>query len=187
MGGRDRLADIPRIELEGAATNVPSINVVDEDYGGGIPIISVQSDDAGGGGGTDSENAPPKINVFEVPGISVAGPEESEVPIINVEGHRDPSSNSQPRHQVQQARRVQIQPAQRRGGLICGGCDGPIVGRIVNAMGARWHPGCFRCAVCDALLEHVSSYEHEGRAYCHLDYHEVGLHLRCFYLGLMFF
>ena len=26
---------------------------------------------------------------------------------------------------------------------------------------------------CKELLEHVSSYEHEGRPYCHLDYHEV--------------
>ncbi|KII84296.1 hypothetical protein PLICRDRAFT_46157 [Plicaturopsis crispa FD-325 SS-3] len=39
-------------------------------------------------------------------------------------------------------------------------------------MGARWHPECFRCTACGELLEHVSSYEWEGRAYCHLDYHE---------------
>ncbi|KAF8889697.1 hypothetical protein BD779DRAFT_1520527 [Infundibulicybe gibba] len=55
---------------------------------------------------------------------------------------------------------------------MCGGCGGAIIGRIVSAMGARWHPGCFRCTVCDGLLEHVSSYEHAGRPYCHLDYHE---------------
>lgn len=42
----------------------------------------------------------------------------------------------------------------------------------MNAMGVRWHPGCFRCTVCDELLEHVSSYEKDGRPYCHLDYHE---------------
>jgi hypothetical protein len=61
------------------------------------------------------------------------------------------------------------------------GGGGTIVGRIVNAMGVRWHPGCFRCTACDELLEHVSSYEHEGRPYCHLDYHEV-----CFLLFLSF-
>lgn len=61
----------------------------------------------------------------------------------------------------------------RGNGLSCGGCGGPIIGRIVSAMGHRWHPGCFRCSVCNELLEHVSSYEHEGKAYCHLDYHEV--------------
>ncbi|KAH9006526.1 hypothetical protein EDB86DRAFT_2795167 [Lactarius hatsudake] len=54
----------------------------------------------------------------------------------------------------------------------CGGCGGPIVGRIVSAMGVRWHPGCFRCSDCDDLLEYVSSYERDGKPYCHFDYHE---------------
>ncbi|KAJ8593678.1 LIM-domain-containing protein [Rhizopogon salebrosus TDB-379] len=63
----------------------------------------------------------------------------------------------------------------RGNGLSCGGCGGPIIGRIVSAMGQRWHPGCFRCSVCNELLEHVSSYEHEGKPYCHLDYHEFDL------------
>ena len=63
--------------------------------------------------------------------------------------------------------------ARRGGGLACGGCGGPIVGRIVNAINVRWHPGCFRCCVCDELLEYVSSFEHDGKPYCHFDYHEV--------------
>ncbi len=63
--------------------------------------------------------------------------------------------------------------ARRGGGLACGGCGGPIVGRIVSAMGVRWHPGCFRCSDCDDLLEYVSSYERDGKPYCHFDYHEV--------------
>ncbi|KAI6040897.1 hypothetical protein EDC04DRAFT_2566444, partial [Pisolithus marmoratus] len=62
----------------------------------------------------------------------------------------------------------------------CGGCKGSIVGRIVSAMGIRWHPGCFRCTICNELLEHVSSYEHEGKPYCHLDYHET-FAPRCFH------
>ncbi|KDQ07347.1 hypothetical protein BOTBODRAFT_192476 [Botryobasidium botryosum FD-172 SS1] len=57
-------------------------------------------------------------------------------------------------------------------GLRCAGCECPIVGRIVSAMGRRWHPTCFKCVDCGDLLEHVSSFEHEGKAYCHLDYHE---------------
>ncbi|KAH7886949.1 hypothetical protein F5I97DRAFT_1079215 [Phlebopus sp. FC_14] len=68
----------------------------------------------------------------------------------------------------------------RSGGLSCGGCGGSIIGRIVSAMGLRWHPGCFRCTVCNELLEHVSSYEHDGRPYCHLDYHET-FAPRCFH------
>jgi hypothetical protein len=63
--------------------------------------------------------------------------------------------------------------ARRGGGLACGGCGGPIVGRIVSAMGVRWHPGCFRCSDCNDLLEYVSSYERDGKPYCHFDYHEV--------------
>ncbi|KAI0301646.1 hypothetical protein B0F90DRAFT_1628503 [Multifurca ochricompacta] len=39
-------------------------------------------------------------------------------------------------------------------------------------MGVRWHPGCFRCSDCDDLLEYVSSYERDGKPYCHFDYHE---------------
>jgi hypothetical protein len=148
---------------------VPTINVMDEDYGG-VPSINVQGDDDDrvprGGNARRGEANGPQINVFEVPGISIAGPEESDVPMISVPGDERQSQSKKAQ--------AQIHPQQRRGGLICGGCDGPIVGRIVNAMGARWHPGCFRCTVCDALLEHVSSYEQEGRAYCHLDYHEVG-------------
>ncbi|KAI9509051.1 hypothetical protein F5148DRAFT_1148601 [Russula earlei] len=62
--------------------------------------------------------------------------------------------------------------ARRGGGLACGGCGGPIVGRIVSAMGVRWHPGCFRCSDCSDLLEYVSSYERDGKPYCHFDYHE---------------
>ncbi|KAF9513816.1 hypothetical protein BS47DRAFT_1295829 [Hydnum rufescens UP504] len=57
-------------------------------------------------------------------------------------------------------------------GLRCSGCREPIVGRIVSAMGQRWHPTCFKCVECGELLEHVSSYEHDGLPYCHLDYHE---------------
>lgn len=60
----------------------------------------------------------------------------------------------------------------RGNGLSCAGCAGPIIGRIVSAMGQRWHPGCFRCSTCNDLLEHVSSFDHEGKPYCHLDYHE---------------
>jgi hypothetical protein len=76
----------------------------------------------------------------------------------------------QPRFGGRRIHGRQVRPA---GGFVCGGCDGSIIGRIVSAMGSRWHPACFRCTVCDELLEHVSSYEHGGRAYCHLDYHEV--------------
>lgn len=57
--------------------------------------------------------------------------------------------------------------------IVCAGCEGSIIGRTVSAMSKHYHPECFRCAECGEHLEHVSSYEWEGRAYCHLDYHDV--------------
>jgi hypothetical protein len=66
-----------------------------------------------------------------------------------------------------------LMPIYRGGGLACGGCGRGIVGRVVSAMGVRWHPACFKCSICSELLEHVSAYEFEGRPFCHLDYHEV--------------
>jgi paxillin len=63
--------------------------------------------------------------------------------------------------------------AEIAGSIQCAECFQPIVGRIVNAMNRRFHPQCFACNECGDLLEHVSSYEWGGRAYCHLDYHDV--------------
>ena len=68
---------------------------------------------------------------------------------------------------------AELPTIRRGGGLSCGGCGGMIVGRVVSAMGAKWHPRCFRCCVCSELLENLSSYEKDGRSFCHLDYHEV--------------
>ena len=66
-----------------------------------------------------------------------------------------------------------LPPKVKKGSNRCGACQKAILGRIINAMGARWHPECFRCSVCDTGLEHISSYEHDERPYCHLCYHEV--------------
>jgi LIM domain len=66
-----------------------------------------------------------------------------------------------------------LPPKVQKGSSRCGACEKAILGRIINAMGARWHPECFRCGVCDTGLEHISSYEHDDRPYCHLCYHEV--------------
>ena len=140
---------------------------------------------SGGGGGG------PRIQVFDVPGVSVSGPDFDDQ-------NQNQNQNLDSRQQQQQQRRSGPRYANNTnarnnnnnggggGGLICGGCHGPIVnGRIVSAMGLRWHPSCFNCTVCDTSLEHVSSYEHEGRPYCHLDYHEVCVYF--FSILLIFF
>jgi hypothetical protein len=36
--------------------------------------------------------------------------------------------------------------------LFCAICDKPIAGRIVTAIGSRFHPECFRCTTCRTEL-----------------------------------
>ncbi|KIO24171.1 hypothetical protein M407DRAFT_103643 [Tulasnella calospora MUT 4182] len=64
--------------------------------------------------------------------------------------------------------------------LMCAGCDLRIVGEVVSVKARRWHPACFKCSGCGELLKHDSFYEHEGKPYCHLDYHEF-VALRCYH------
>ena len=65
-------------------------------------------------------------------------------------------------------------PAVRDGiDSVCAGCRRWIGGRLVHAMNTTWHPRCFLCTHCSTPLEHVSFYEHDGRPYCHLDFHEI--------------
>ncbi|KAK7033051.1 flap endonuclease 1 [Favolaschia claudopus] len=149
---------IPAINLPGPSSpQIPTISFPDDDSPNpppSIPQINLPGDDDDFGPtinvqDVDSKPAP---QVFEVPGISFAGG-----PTVSTAQRTLPARPPSER--------------QRRG-LACGGCGGSIVGRIVNAMNLRWHPECFKCSVCNELLEHVSSYERDGRAYCHLDYHE---------------
>lgn len=117
------------------------------------------------------------------PNISVSGCENGPNVSISIGGAEDdhgngPTINSAsggPSVSVNGSRKsvAELPTIRRGGGLSCGGCGGMIVGRVVSAMGARWHPGCFRCCVCHELLENLSSYEKDGRSFCHLDYHEV--------------
>ncbi|KAL4072495.1 hypothetical protein V8B97DRAFT_374871 [Scleroderma yunnanense] len=149
------------------------------------PTISISSDSSNGtiSGPSISVSAP------TAPSISVSSsdpPAISFSPQISV---LDPTLETQPPRGRYGSRHTQVQeshpkrtlpPLPQRAGLFCGGCGGSIMGRIVSAMGMRWHPGCFRCSICNELLEHVSSYEHEGKPYCHLDYHEA-FAPRCFH------
>ncbi|KAI8976723.1 hypothetical protein BD414DRAFT_580425 [Trametes punicea] len=154
----------------------------DEEDASGGPVISVSgpSESRAGGApnlprisfgideGEDRDNGLPSINI--------GGAEDVALPKISLPG--EPSSPGRNRREQPQTRKVEqtlANPrleAAKRSGLVCGGCGGAIIGRIVSAMDMRWHPGCFRCCVCDELLENLSSYAHEGRPYCHLDYHE---------------
>ncbi|KAI0366818.1 hypothetical protein BV20DRAFT_971322 [Pilatotrama ljubarskyi] len=152
----------------------------DEDDRESGPVINISGPSASSGGGASGL---PRISVGDdnndngIPSISVGGADDGPpIPQISLPG--DPSSSTRERRDRPQTRKIQETlsnprlEAAKRSGLVCGGCGGPIIGRIVSAMDMRWHPGCFRCCVCDELLENLSSYAHEGRPYCHLDYHE---------------
>ncbi|EFI27061.1 hypothetical protein CC1G_15190 [Coprinopsis cinerea okayama7 len=131
-------------------SNVPTISF--DSFDTGVPTINEPHQQ-------QQQQNVPKVNVFEIPGVSISGPQFDDDPN---------AANNRPPPQANPSRAGRKPP----GGLICAGCEGAIVGRIVAAMNLRWHPQCFRCSVCQTLLEHVSSYEHDGRPYCHLDYHE---------------
>ncbi|KAF7327550.1 Flap endonuclease 1 [Mycena kentingensis (nom. inval.)] len=107
-----------------------------------------------------------------VPKINIPGDDDDDSagPIISIEEY-DPNSKqasgitSSNGVQTPASRALPANPPNTRQlrGISCGGCDKYIVGRIVNAMKLRWHP----------------DYEKDGRAYCHLDYHE-NFAPRCF-------
>lgn len=48
----------------------------------------------------------------------------------------------------------------------CYTCNGPILGRIVNAMNRRFHPEHFVCSFCRRELVRTAFKELDGRPYC---------------------
>lgn len=126
------------------------------------------------------------VSSFDTADDMLQGDEISfSVPMINIEGDFSASTKPLPRIASDSSRppnpprhQAHIHP---NSAILCAGCQTPIIGRIVNAMNQRWHPHCFMCAECGELLEHVSSYEFEGKAYCHLDYHDVSRVLDIFF------
>lgn len=158
---------VPRSrEVSPARNGMPAISITNSSNGWGAgPSIAVS------GPGQDL----PKIslpgmddddNTVQLPSISIGGLDDN-TPQISV------SNGNAPQQRRAQNPAHPLPSVRSKGGLYCGGCGGPILGRSVNTMGANWHPGCFRCAACDQLLENLAMFEHEGRIYCSLDYYEV--------------
>ncbi|KAI6116325.1 hypothetical protein F5141DRAFT_659579 [Pisolithus sp. B1] len=155
---------------------IPSISILDN-RGNGVmssPVTTFSDAPAVSASSPD----PPLISISPPTVLKTDSAHRPTTPTINFQ----PSDSQPPRQHGTRYTKVQETATPKRtlppvpirsGGLFCGGCKGSIVGRIVSAMGSRWHPGCFRCTICNELLEHVSSYEHEGKPYCHLDYHEA--------------
>ncbi|KAF5298160.1 hypothetical protein FQA39_LY02584 [Lamprigera yunnana] len=55
----------------------------------------------------------------------------------------------------------------------CSGCEKPIVGQVITALGKTWHPEHFTCAHCSQELGTRNFFEREGKPYCEPDYHNL--------------
>jgi len=49
----------------------------------------------------------------------------------------------------------------------CGKCGEFVIGRVIKAMSASWHPSCFCCAVCSKELADRGFVRNRNRALCH--------------------
>ena len=134
--------------------NTPPVIVEPEDEKASSPAKSIQ---------LPTINLPDSDPVEETTTVSetTSGVAFSGLPVIAVSSEETPPMEPE------------AKSSPLNGAILCAGCCNPIIGRIVNAMSQRWHPRCFKCDQCGELLEHVSSYEWDGKAYCHLDYHDV--------------
>nr|CAG8590691.1 14660_t:CDS:2 [Entrophospora candida] len=57
--------------------------------------------------------------------------------------------------------------------IECAACNKSITGKVLSAMGKKWHPDHFTCTTCNTSLEHIAFFEQDGLPYCHLDFHEL--------------
>ncbi|CAH7099149.1 Lims2 [Phodopus roborovskii] len=48
----------------------------------------------------------------------------------------------------------------------CGFCGEFVIGRVIKAMNTNWHPGCFRCELCDVELADLGFVKNAGRHLC---------------------
>lgn len=49
----------------------------------------------------------------------------------------------------------------------CAKCREFIIGRVIKAMNACWHPDCFTCERCDKVLSDIGFIRNQNRALCH--------------------
>ncbi|KAH0826635.1 hypothetical protein J3R83DRAFT_5002 [Lanmaoa asiatica] len=142
-------------------SEAPSITVLEH----GAPAISMSTVDS-----PSLAFSPPKISVSDLAHPQRSGPSPGSFGSRHTQIQESSVSRSMPSRGPGSKRGLPPPPSSsspmRTNGLSCGGCNGPIIGRIVSAMGQRWHPNCFKCTICNELLEH--------------DYHET-FAPRCFH------
>lgn len=49
----------------------------------------------------------------------------------------------------------------------CNKCGDIVIGRVIKAMQASWHPECFRCQLCSKELADSGFIRNQNRALCH--------------------
>lgn len=54
----------------------------------------------------------------------------------------------------------------------CGGCNQPIRGECINALGTQWHPEHFVCQYCQKSFSGGTFFEYGGKPYCDIHYHQ---------------
>ncbi|MCO5565879.1 hypothetical protein L7F22_019554 [Adiantum nelumboides] len=150
--------------------------------------------------GEEDENGGPSIQISEAPQICISEEYEAEKPTGTISisvssaglAQRSTSSNNV-QSQAGQGNLSRQRTASKPfaapapasapsigSGAACATCQKWIGGRVVHAMSHTFHPDCFVCSYCSEALEHVAFYEHEGRPYCHFDFHEL-FSKRCFH------
>ena len=49
---------------------------------------------------------------------------------------------------------------------MCSGCNQPVRGEVMQALGGFWHVNCFACGNCQEPLGSATFYEYEGQPHC---------------------
>jgi len=55
-------------------------------------------------------------------------------------------------------------------GGVCGFCNTSISGQVLNALGKKWHPEHFVCAICHEGFPDGKFFDRDGVPYCEKDY-----------------
>jgi hypothetical protein len=134
--------NVPSIDIEGESEmNVPNIT------------FTIDEPEASTPPSTDA----PVINAASVPIFSFEGPDDDQpAKAGGSDGggakkktkHKKERSVKEEEDERERARQLArtrpLPPKIKKNSARCGKCDKPILGRIVSAMNARWHPECFR-------------------------------------------
>jgi len=111
------------------------------------------------------ENKPaPTINVPVINAPSDSVP-SLNVPSINIPGDSEHDTEESARPEKSWPN-IHVRP-KGSPALFCAVCDRPIAGRIVTAIGHRFHPNCFRCHTCRTELVHYVSFLADDRNMLH--------------------